>query len=189
MKNLIARFVREEEGQDLVEYALLIAFIALACIIGLQNLGTAINNTYNSISSQPVGRVGQLDADVLQRRGGRPVVRGLRSARCCLKQMGWRDCEVTRCPRFVRDESAQDLVEYALLGVFIGVVSVLVWQNISSADRRRGTRNTTPTSTRCGRRRSRRRCRRDSASRRRRCCWSALPRASRIFGRAGFRTS
>ena len=34
---------------------------------------------------------------------------------------------------FVRDESAQDLVEYALLGVFIGVVSVLVWQGISGA--------------------------------------------------------
>jgi Flp pilus assembly pilin Flp len=33
---------------------------------------------------------------------------------------------------FVRDESAQDLVEYALLGVFVGVVSVLVWQNIST---------------------------------------------------------
>jgi pilus assembly protein Flp/PilA len=57
MKNLIARFVREEEGQDLVEYALLIAFIALACIIGLQNLGTALNQTYNTISSslQSVG--------------------------------------------------------------------------------------------------------------------------------------
>jgi pilus assembly protein Flp/PilA len=58
MKNLIARFVREEEGQDLVEYALLIAFIALACIIGLQNLGTAINNTYNSISGSLSGAVG-----------------------------------------------------------------------------------------------------------------------------------
>jgi pilus assembly protein Flp/PilA len=51
MKHLITRFVREDEGQDLVEYALLIAFIALACIIGLQQLGTAINTTYNSISS------------------------------------------------------------------------------------------------------------------------------------------
>jgi len=51
MKNLIARFVREDEGQDLVEYALLIAFIALACIVGLRNLGTAINQTYNEISS------------------------------------------------------------------------------------------------------------------------------------------
>ena len=51
MQNLIARFVREDEGQDLVEYALLIAFVALACIIGLQQLGTAINQTYQSIST------------------------------------------------------------------------------------------------------------------------------------------
>ena len=51
MKNLLVRFVREDEGQDLVEYALLITFIALACIIGMQQLGTAINNRYNSISS------------------------------------------------------------------------------------------------------------------------------------------
>ena len=57
MKNLIARFVREDEGQDLVEYALLIAFIALACIIGLQQLGTAINNTYTSISASLTGAV------------------------------------------------------------------------------------------------------------------------------------
>ena len=51
MKNLILRFVREDEGQDLVEYALLITFIALACIIGMQQLGTAINNKYQTISS------------------------------------------------------------------------------------------------------------------------------------------
>ena len=58
MKNLITRFVREDEGQDLVEYALLIAFIALACIVGLQNLGTAINQTYNSISTSLTSAVG-----------------------------------------------------------------------------------------------------------------------------------
>jgi pilus assembly protein Flp/PilA len=51
MKNLLVRFIQEDEGQDLVEYALLITFIALACIIGMQQLGTAINNRYNSISS------------------------------------------------------------------------------------------------------------------------------------------
>jgi pilus assembly protein Flp/PilA len=55
--NPIRQFLRDEEGQDLVEYALLIAFIALACILGLQNLGTAINNTYNSISSSLGGVV------------------------------------------------------------------------------------------------------------------------------------
>jgi pilus assembly protein Flp/PilA len=55
MKNLIARFVREEEGQDLVEYALLIVFIALACIVGMSALGTAINQTYGSIGSSLTG--------------------------------------------------------------------------------------------------------------------------------------
>jgi len=57
MTSLVACFVREDEGQDLVEYALLIAFIALACIVGMQQLGSAINNTYNSISSSLSGAV------------------------------------------------------------------------------------------------------------------------------------
>jgi pilus assembly protein Flp/PilA len=51
MKSLLVRFVREDHGQDLVEYALLITFIALACIVGMQQLGTAINNNYQSIST------------------------------------------------------------------------------------------------------------------------------------------
>jgi Flp pilus assembly pilin Flp len=50
-KTLIHRFIHEDEGQDLVEYALLITFIALACIVGMQQLGTAINNNYQSIST------------------------------------------------------------------------------------------------------------------------------------------
>jgi Flp pilus assembly pilin Flp len=32
--------------------------------------------------------------------------------------------------RFLQDEDAQDLVEYAMLGMFVGVVGVLVWNNI-----------------------------------------------------------
>ena len=55
MKTLLVRFVREDEGQDLVEYALLITFIALACIVGMQNLGTAITNKYNAISTSLSG--------------------------------------------------------------------------------------------------------------------------------------
>ena len=39
---------------------------------------------------------------------------------------------VKRLVQLVADESAQELVEYALLGAFIGVVSVLVWQNIAT---------------------------------------------------------
>lgn len=51
MKNLIVRFVREEEGQDLIEYALLAAFISLAAVLAIQGLGTAVNSVYNTISS------------------------------------------------------------------------------------------------------------------------------------------
>jgi Flp pilus assembly pilin Flp len=31
---------------------------------------------------------------------------------------------------FVRDDSGQDIVEYALLSALIGVVGILIWQNI-----------------------------------------------------------
>ena len=44
-------FIVDEQGQDLVEYAMLMTFIALVCILGLQNLGTAVNRTYNSVST------------------------------------------------------------------------------------------------------------------------------------------
>jgi len=40
-----------EEGQDLVEYALLIALIALVCVSGVSNVATAINSVFSAISS------------------------------------------------------------------------------------------------------------------------------------------
>jgi pilus assembly protein Flp/PilA len=40
-----------EEGQDLVEYALLVALIALVCITGVNNVATAVNDVFNTISS------------------------------------------------------------------------------------------------------------------------------------------
>ena len=40
-----------EEGQDLVEYALLVALIALAAIGGVKNVSTAVNSVFSKISS------------------------------------------------------------------------------------------------------------------------------------------
>jgi len=40
----------EEDGQDLVEYALIIALIALACTAGLNGLATAIQAGFSAIS-------------------------------------------------------------------------------------------------------------------------------------------
>jgi pilus assembly protein Flp/PilA len=39
-----------EEGQDLVEYALLVALIALVCITGVGNVATAVNTVFSNIS-------------------------------------------------------------------------------------------------------------------------------------------
>jgi Flp pilus assembly pilin Flp len=51
MKNLLVRFVREEEGQDLVEYAFLIVFIALVAVVGANQLGIDLREFYNGIGT------------------------------------------------------------------------------------------------------------------------------------------
>ena len=49
MKNLFNRFVREDQGQDLIEYALLAAFVSLVAAAGATILGTGLNNWYTDI--------------------------------------------------------------------------------------------------------------------------------------------
>lgn len=46
MKQLILRFVREEEGQDLVEYTLLLAFVCLASAALFINAGKSMANIW-----------------------------------------------------------------------------------------------------------------------------------------------
>jgi pilus assembly protein Flp/PilA len=40
-----------EEGQDLVEYALIVALLAFGCVAGMQSLASGINIAFNSVSS------------------------------------------------------------------------------------------------------------------------------------------
>ncbi len=40
-----------EEGQDLVEYALLVSLIALAAISGVKHVATAVNLVFSNVSS------------------------------------------------------------------------------------------------------------------------------------------
>ena len=51
MINLINRFVREEEGQDLIEYSLLAALIAVACIAAMNALAVDINEIFSKIGA------------------------------------------------------------------------------------------------------------------------------------------
>jgi pilus assembly protein Flp/PilA len=51
---LVARlmsFVQGEEGQDLVEYALIVAVIALAATSGMKTLATAVNNGFSTLGA------------------------------------------------------------------------------------------------------------------------------------------
>lgn len=51
MKKFWIRFWKETEGQDLVEYALIVAAIALGMIAVVRGIGTALNSVYESISA------------------------------------------------------------------------------------------------------------------------------------------
>jgi len=43
--------LKNDEGQDLVEYALLVALVALVCVTGVNNVATAVNSVFTNISS------------------------------------------------------------------------------------------------------------------------------------------
>ena len=51
MKNLIVRFVREDAGQDLIEYALLAGLIALAATVGITAVGTALQAKFTALGN------------------------------------------------------------------------------------------------------------------------------------------
>jgi Flp pilus assembly pilin Flp len=48
MKAILARLWKEEERQDLTEYALLLVLVALAAIGSLGTLATAINGVFSN---------------------------------------------------------------------------------------------------------------------------------------------
>ena len=47
MVELIRKFIRDEEGQDLVEYTLLVVFLALAAIAILPTIGRSVNKVFS----------------------------------------------------------------------------------------------------------------------------------------------
>jgi pilus assembly protein Flp/PilA len=47
----IVRIIKEESGQDLVEYALVVALIAFGAAAGMKALGTGVNTMFSHIST------------------------------------------------------------------------------------------------------------------------------------------
>ena len=59
MKKFLARLRRDDEGASLVEYGLLVALIAVACIVAVTLLGTNIAAMFTDIA----GRLAVLDSN------------------------------------------------------------------------------------------------------------------------------
>jgi pilus assembly protein Flp/PilA len=51
VKKLLMRLWKEEDAQDLIEYALLIALLALAAAVGMKSLGTVLNAEFGKMST------------------------------------------------------------------------------------------------------------------------------------------
>jgi pilus assembly protein Flp/PilA len=49
--NVVRSFVREEEGQDLLEYALLVALIALVAVVAVTQAGQQVAAVFAAIAS------------------------------------------------------------------------------------------------------------------------------------------
>ena len=53
--SLIRRFVKEDNGAETVEYALVLGLMALAAVVGIGAAGTAVNGWWNRLSTYVAG--------------------------------------------------------------------------------------------------------------------------------------
>jgi pilus assembly protein Flp/PilA len=49
---LLKRLIREEDGQDLIEYALVAGLIGVGAVVSLSGLDTKIKTAFNNVGSQ-----------------------------------------------------------------------------------------------------------------------------------------
>lgn len=55
MIQFVKSFARNEEGQDLLEYALLVALIALVAIVAVEAAGTSVSAIFTRIAGELAG--------------------------------------------------------------------------------------------------------------------------------------
>jgi pilus assembly protein Flp/PilA len=51
MKNLIARFVKDESGATAIEYGLIAAGISVVIIVAVQTVGKNLNTTFTTVGT------------------------------------------------------------------------------------------------------------------------------------------
>jgi len=54
----LSKWLRRDEGQDLTEYALIIALIVIAAVVAIRLLGTSISGVLTTISTTLAGVLG-----------------------------------------------------------------------------------------------------------------------------------
>lgn len=52
VKNFVGNFVRDEQGQDIVEYSLLLVLIGAAAVFVLTTMGTSISQIFSKINEK-----------------------------------------------------------------------------------------------------------------------------------------
>ncbi|MEM6648833.1 MAG: Flp family type IVb pilin [Pseudomonadota bacterium] len=52
MKNLVTRFMNEEDGATAIEYGLIAALIAVAIITAVSNIGTNLKGGFEKVNTQ-----------------------------------------------------------------------------------------------------------------------------------------
>jgi pilus assembly protein Flp/PilA len=52
LKGIIGGLIRDDSGQDLIEYALLAGFISLVAILAITALGTGVNTVYGGVNAK-----------------------------------------------------------------------------------------------------------------------------------------
>lgn len=56
--NFVTSFARNEEGQDLLEYALLVALIALVALAAVEAAGGSVKTIFNNIATKLTAAAG-----------------------------------------------------------------------------------------------------------------------------------
>ena len=113
LTNFIAAIRRDNEGQDLLEYALLVALIAIVAVAAITTAGEAVVTQIEAIASA-LSSHRPADAGP----GDRPCLRpGCSGGNEMNTLLG-------RITRSLKDAEGQDLLEYSMLVALITVVAV-----------------------------------------------------------------
>ena len=133
--NFIARLralLRDTSGQDLLEYALLVALIALVCVAVITSTGTNVQSIFSKISAalstarRLLNRAQVSMAD--RTKGGQNVSPPSRSLERTDEEramnMMRNAVDLLLKSSVLIEESGQDLLEYALLVALIALVAV-----------------------------------------------------------------